>query len=212
MNLLTRLALKNRPFAVIALCSVAALGSVSLQSNATAENCSTVTFFPNGAGDQVMISGSRVGKQKVCGVSGSVQVPAFTREGYTLSGWTKESGVVMANDANSSALVPGLTAADSSWTFDNSTKYIFGQWEPVTYSITYDLAGGEGTPSASTSTFESKVYIGATIAGSTYSFSTPTKEGFNFGGWSLGSKRYSVGEIFIATSNDIIFTAVWTAK
>jgi uncharacterized repeat protein (TIGR02543 family) len=92
---------------------------------------------------------------------------------------------------------------------------VFAQWQAKSYSVTYNLNGGSGSPTNTTSTFKSPIYVGATISGSTYSFTTPTKDGFTFAGWSIesgGSERYSQQQILSAPSSNISFTANWTAK
>ena len=93
---------------------------------------------------------------------------------------------------------------------------MFAQWQAKSYSVTYNLNGGSGSPTNTTSTFKSPIYVGATIAGNTYSFNTPTKDGFTFAGWSIGSageaERYLQGQILSAPSSNISFTANWKAK
>lgn len=212
-----KLSLKHRLIALAALSGVVAIACISLQSNANADNCSNtkVTFFPNGDDGKVLISGSPVEKQKILVCSGSVQVPAFTREGFSLLGWTLQPDDLMPGSADSSEPVPGLTASDTSWSTNGSISNVFAQWQAKSYSVTYILNGGSGTPTNTISTFKSPVYVGATIIDNTYSFTTPTKDGFTFAGWSIGSagtERYSPGKILSAPSSDITFVANWTAK
>jgi len=212
-----KFSLKHRLVALAALSGVVAIACISLQSNANADNCSNtkVTFFPNGDDGQVLISGSPVEKQKILVCSGSVQVPAFTREGFNLVGWTLQPDDLMPGSPESSDPVPGLNASDTSWSTDGSISNVFAQWQAKSYSVTYNLNGGNGSPTNTTSTFKSSIYIGATISGSTYSFTTPTKDGFTFVGWSIGSagtERYSPGKILSAPSSDLTFVANWAAK
>jgi uncharacterized repeat protein (TIGR02543 family) len=212
-----KFSLKHRLIALAALSGVVAIACISLQSNANADNCSNtkVIFFPNGDDGQVLISGSPVEKQKILVCSGSVQVPAFTREGFNLLGWTLQPDDLIPGSADSSEPVPGLTASDTSWSTNGSISNVFAQWQAKSYSVTYILNGGSGTPTNTTSTFKSPVYVGATISDNTYSFTTPTKDGFTFAGWSIGSagtERYSPGKILSAPSSDITFVANWTAK
>jgi len=202
--------------ALAALTSVVALGSIFLQSNANAENCSSakVTFFPNGDDGQVLIAGGPAEKQKILVCSGAVQVPAFSREGFDLVGWTLQPDDLNPGSEDSSELAPGLAASDTSWSTDGSVSNVFAQWQAKSYSVSYDLNGGVGTPTNTPSTFNSPIYVGATISGNTYSFPTPTKAGFTFAGWSIGSagtERYSQGKILSAPSRDITFVANWTA-
>jgi len=209
--------MKHRLIALAALSGLVAIASISLQSNATADNCSStkVTFYPNGDADDVMISGSKVERQKILVCAGSVQVPAFTREGFNLIGWTLQPDDLKPGSEDSSEPVLGLAAADTSWNTNGSIPNVFAQWQAKSYSVTYNLNGGSGSPTNTTSTFKSPIYVGATITDNTYSFNTPTKDGFNFAGWSIesgGSERYSQGQILSAPSSNISFTANWTAK
>jgi len=214
--------LLNRPkshrlLSLVLIFSAVVVTTISIQSYASAGSCSNgkVTFFPNGDEGQVKISGSLAQKQKVCLISGSVQVPAFTREGYSLMGWTEQPDDLIPDQAaKSSDPVTGLTSETNSWNTDGSIENVFAQWQPISYSIKYQLAGGNGAPTETNSTFKSTIYVGATIDGSTYSFNVPTKDGFTFAGWSIGggSERYLQGQILSAPSSDITFTANWTAK
>jgi len=212
-----KFSLKHRLVALAALSGVVAIACISLQSNANADNCSNtkVTFFPNGDDGQVLISGSPVEKQKILVCAGSVQVPGFTREGVNSVGWTLQPDDLIPGSPESSEPVPGLNASDTSWSTDGSISNVFAQWQAKSYSVTYNLNGGNGSPTNTTSTFKSSIYIGATISGSTYSFTTPTKDGFTFVGWSIGSagtERYSPGKILSAPSSDLTFVANWAAK
>jgi len=212
-----KFSLKHRLVALAALSGVVAIACISLQSNANADNCSNtkVTFFPNGDDGQVLISGSPVEKQKILVCSGSVQVPAFTREGFNLVGWTLQPDDLMPGSPESSDPVPGLNASDTSWSTDGSISNVFAQWQAKSYSVTYNLNGGNGSPTNTTSTFKSPIYVGATITDNTYSFNTPTKDGFTFVGWSIGSagtELYSPGKILSAPSSDLTFVANWIAK
>ena len=216
MNI-AKFSLKHRLIALAALSGLVAIASISLQSNATADNCSNtkVTFYPNGDADDVMISGSKVERQKILVCAGSVQVPAFTREGFNLVGWTLQPDDLIPGSTDSSEPVPGLSAADTSWNTNGSISNVFAQWQAKSYSVTYNLNGGSGSPTNTTSTFKSPIYVGATITDNTYSFNTPTKDGFTFAGWSSGSggaERYSQGQILSAPSSNISFIANWTAK
>jgi uncharacterized repeat protein (TIGR02543 family) len=212
-----KFSLKHRLIAFAALSGVVAFACISLQSHANADNCSNakVIFFPNGDDGKVLISGSPVEKQKILVCSGSVQVPAFTREGFNLVGWTLQPDDLIPGSPDSAEPVPGLTASSTSWSTDGSISNVFAQWQAKSYSVTYNLNGGNGTPTNTTSTFNSPIYVGATIDRTTYSFDTPTKDGFTFAGWSIGSagtERYSPGKILSAPSSDVTFVANWAAK
>ena len=88
-----------------------------------------------------------------------------TRSGYTFSGWLDN------------AIPEVLHAAGSSFSVVQDSN-LTAQWTPVSYSVTYALAGG-----TSTLPTQSNKNIGNTfeIAG------TPTKAGYSFTGWSDGT-------------------------
>lgn len=69
-------------------------------------------------------------------------------------------------------------------------------------TVTYDLSGGAGMSPTTVSTFESATI---SLAG------TPTKVGYQFEGWQLGSTRYSASSAYTVTTS-VTFTAVWSAK
>ena len=195
------------------LMAIAVGTGISMQQGATAVNCaSKVFFFPNDGDDNsAKIGSANATTQKVCVPdSHSVPVPAFTRDGFNLWGWTQQPDELASNPD----LVPGLSAVSTSWQVVDTITAVFAQWQPKQYSIAYDLDGGTGAPTSVTRDFGSNIYVGATVSGDTFSFNAPTKVGFNFTGWSIGTEEqtYSQGQKFTLPSRNITFKAKWAAK
>jgi len=72
----------------------------------------------------------------------------------------------------------------------------------VSHTVSYNLAGGNGTLPAS---IESVVGSGYTVA-SAYGI---TKDGYTFGGWTDGVNVYAAGSIQYIGNSDIVLTAIW---
>ena len=90
----------------------------------------------------------------------------FTKDGYTFAGWnTKDDGTGDSYDDKES--VENLTAVDG------DTVTLYAQWKINTYTITFDLDGGE-MKDGSTKDYNIKDSL---------ILPTPTKNGWTFNGW-----------------------------
>ena len=110
-------------------------------------------------------------------------------EGYTFGGWYKEAGCTNA------------------WDFDEavtSDVTLYAKWTAVAYTIEYDLAGG------SVSTANPESYTADT---ETFTLNNPTKEGYDFAGWTGTGLTGAQETVTIAkgSTGDKSYTAVWTA-
>ena len=116
-----------------------------------------------------------------------------TREGYTFTGWTGSNG----NTPQSTVTVANHTHAPLSYT---------AHWTPITYNLTYDLAGG------SVATANPDTY---TIETATFTLVNPTRANYAFTGWTGGvNSELSTpnSELTIAqgSTGDRSYTANWT--
>ena len=110
-----------------------------------------------------------------------------TRAGYTFAGWTGSNGNT-----------PQTTVQITKGSTDNKTYT--ANWTPITYTITYDLAGGQGTNPA------------------TYTIETPTFQlavtrlGYTFLGWtgSNGDVPQLIVSIATGSTGNKNYTAHWT--
>lgn len=116
----------------------------------------------------------------------------FQRTGYTQVGWTNTSG--------------NLMQINSLYTPDKDT-YLYAEWAPNTYKITYNSNGGSGSMNSSVHTYD----ISQSLTDCAFS-----KEGYTFAGWSTssnGNVEYSNREsiINLTSTNDgtVILYAVW---
>lgn len=109
--------------------------------------------------------------------SNTISLPFVTpKTGYTFNGW--KSG-----DTSVTSVSNKYTALKADFT-------------PITYSITYDYAGGSATVNPATYTVEDSISLNA-----------PTRSGYKFTGWT-GSN--TAGVINKGTTGDLSFTASWT--
>lgn len=120
--------------------------------------------------------------------------PGFSNPGYAFTGWNT------AFDGSGSPYADGST-----YNFTAGSTSLYAQWSPLTYTVTYDPAGGTVTPSTATYSTGS-----APLA-----LPTPTMTGYTFAGWfsaaSGGSPVGSAGGTFAPTSSLTLY-AQWTAN
>lgn len=102
------------------------------------------------------------------------------RTGYRFAGWRIGGTDYRAGQALSAAQVSSFAAVQG------AVVSAYAQWEPITYTVMYDLDGGSGSVSA-----QGAVYGNAlTLA------SAPVKAGYAFGGWqrSGSDSLYAAGQ------------------
>ena len=107
--------------------------------------------------------------------SSTINLAAPTRTGYTFAGWSPTDNI------------PAGSTGDKEFT---------ASWTPITYSISYDLAGGvndAGNPAS------------YTIETPTFSLADPTREFYTFAGWTPSDTTVEQG-----STGDLSFTASWT--
>jgi len=119
------------------------------------------------------------------------------RKGFELEGWLKAQGT------------PGQPGySEVPYNFDDPVKAdvnLIAKWAPITYTITYNLDGGEveGTNP------------GTYIIWSTFTLINPTKEGYNFVGWTGTDLTEPTMNVYYpgwSTVGDREYTANWEKK
>jgi uncharacterized repeat protein (TIGR02543 family) len=117
---------------------------------------------------------------------------AFTRNGYTFGGWAlSAAGSVEYAD-------------QESYTMGAQNVTLYAIWNPIEYTITYNLYEG-------TNDYDNPVTY--TIESNTITFADPTKTGYTFGGWYLEDQFTTEIETIAqgSTGNKTVF-AKWTAN
>jgi uncharacterized repeat protein (TIGR02543 family) len=142
-----------------------------------------VTYNANGGTTSI------ANEQKTDGAALTIGAAA-TRTGYTFVKWVDQSG---------GQWDPAAT------TTVTATRYIFtASWAAIARSVTYGLNGGSGSTPA---TLTGRT-IGQIV---TLDSTTATKDGYTFGGWSIGGTTYPAGASFTIATADVTPTAVWNA-
>ena len=154
----------------------------------------TVRFNKNSDG----ASGTMADQAFTYGTAQNLTANAFTAPtGYSFAGWsTTANGAVAYTDGQS---VNNLTATNG------ATVDLYAQWTPITYNITYDLAGG------SVATANPATY---TIETATFTLVNPTRKGYAFDGWtgSNGNTPETTVTIPQGSMDDRSYIANWTAN
>ena len=119
----------------------------------------------------------------------------FTKEGYTISGWSKISEGEIEYTAN--ATVKNLA--------ETGSVTLYAKWSANTYTITYNANGGSGTMSKTTCTYDTN----CTLAANSFTY-----EGYDFVNWAKDSatgETYNAGSTVknLATSGNVDMYAIW---
>ena len=151
---------------------------------ATARPLATVTFKANG--------GTGTMAPEAHGAPTSLKANAFTRSGYTFSGWNTKAG------GGGTAYANGATYPFTA----NATLY--AQWRGPTRTVTFKANGGTGTMAPE-----------AHNTSSPLSKNTFARSGYTFGGWNTAANgsgtAYANGASYPFTADATLF-AQWKAK
>ena len=111
-----------------------------------------------------------------------------TKDGYTFKGWTGSNG----NTPQTSVQIAKGSTGNKTYT---------ANWTPITYTITYDLAGGKGTNPAT-----------YTVETATFQLAAPQRAGYTFLGWtgSNGNTPQTSVQIAKGSTGNKTYTAHWT--
>lgn len=138
-----------------------------------------------------LLEGGNAGSSQVYfyTVEQTVTLPTPTRTGYTFLGWTGE-GITTPQ--------PNVTIPKGS----TGDKTYIENWELTEYNITMDLSGGSGQ--------EKVVY---TMTDEDFELPTPTRNGYEFSGWTGEGITTPQTEVIIPTGStgNKAYTANWKA-
>lgn len=138
--------------------------------------------------------GSGIMDQALVENGGNLPANTFTREGYTFAGWATEPTGEKAYDDG--AAITATAETKGAYT-------LYAVWTPDTYTISYDLDGGEATNPAS--------YTEAT---ETFTLTNPTQNGYTFLGWtgSNGDVPQASVSIVKGSTGAKSYTAHWMSN
>ena len=128
----------------------------------------------------------------------TLSTDGFTKEGYTISGWSKTSEGEIEYTAD--ATVRNLV--------ETGSITLYAKWSANTYTITYNANGGTGNMNKTTCTYDTD----CTIAANTF-----TRVGYTFASWTKDSTTgttYNVGTKVknLATSGNVNMYAKWNTN
>jgi len=115
-------------------------------------------------------------------------LPTPTRTGYTFNGWFTEK--------------TGGTQVSTNTVF-SADATIYARWTPITYTITYILAGGAVEPANPTN------YTAETT---TFTLNNPTRTDYTFAGWTGANGATPQATVSVAqgSAGDKSYTANWS--
>jgi uncharacterized repeat protein (TIGR02543 family) len=125
---------------------------------------------------------------------GTYSIPAnsagnLAKTGFTFAGWSTE-----ANGG-------GTSYADAATTLTTTSDVIlYAKWSAASYTVTYALNGGTGSPPA-----QNPVQYGSTFTLA----AAASQDGKNFVGWSDGTNTYGGGATYTMGTANITLTAQW---
>lgn len=152
----------------------------------------TITYDANGG------TGT-MSQQTINTISATLTKNAFTRTGYTFTGWNTNADGTGTNNYSDSASID----------VNGQAITLYAQWTPINYQIKFDSNGGTGTMSNQSFTYDTAQKLAANAY---------TKDGSTFAGWTTNSD--GTGTLYIdeqsvsnlTATNDTVVTlyAKWT--
>ena len=159
-------------------------------------NTYTITFNANGGEN----APSNITKTYDTDIKLPTKVP--TKEGYIFKGWEKDGKTYQAGDTLSEDLA----------TENNTIVELKAIWVPTKYDIIFDANGGENAPANVVKTYGTDLTLPAEY---------PTREGYDFYGWSLKQdtieKGYMPSDVInkdfeVGEDKAITLYAVWVSR
>ena len=127
-------------------------------------------------------------QQKISGDVVTITAVIPTRGGYEFLNWRDQSARV--------------ASAGDSYTVSDDHYLLYAQWRPISYSVSYDVNGGDTEPQ------EPNHVIGDTFNVA----AAPTKAGYDFSHWSDGTNQYNAGTTYLVGTSHVNLQAVWTPQ
>ena len=164
----------------------AALSSFTMLQNSVLQAQWTAILYPvtyalNGATGTLPLQSSLVMNSPF-----TIAATAPVRAGYTFDGWSDGTNAYPAG---------------STYVIGTSSVTLTAQWTAISYSVTYDLGGGQGTlPTQANGSITSTFTLPATA-------SNPTWIAHTFTGWSDGAALYAAGSTYTFKDADVTLTA-----
>jgi uncharacterized repeat protein (TIGR02543 family) len=152
-------------------------------------NSYTISYNKNGPASGT-VPGNQTWAESTTALTLSGNTGSLARDGYTFGGWA------------TSASAPQTAITTFSTTSTTLTQTMYAIWTPISYSITYNLNGGDSTLPT-----QSSLNIGQTFT----TADKPTRGGYLFAGWSNGATIYSARATYTISTSNVVLTAQWIA-
>jgi uncharacterized repeat protein (TIGR02543 family) len=127
-------------------------------------------------------------QQKIAGDTIVVSSTVPTRAGYNFVTWKDQSGEEATAGAN--------------YSVRDGHYLLYAQWTPQSYTITYDVNGGNTSP----------IQVNQTIGQIFTVAAAPTKVGHDFEYWSDGTNNYNAGSDYQVGTSNVVLQAIWTPQ
>ncbi|MGN0466853.1 MAG: leucine-rich repeat protein [Lachnospiraceae bacterium] len=128
----------------------------------------------------------------------TLKANAFKKTGYTFKGWNTKADGTSKYTYNNKTTIKNLSS------INGKTIRFYAQWQPIKYTITYQLNGGENSKSNPTS---------YNIGTSTITLKNPTRKGYTFAGWYTSSTyKTKVTKISKGSTGNKALYAKWIAN
>jgi uncharacterized repeat protein (TIGR02543 family) len=128
-------------------------------------------------------------QQKIAGDTIVVSSTVPTRAGYDFVTWKDQSG-------------EEATAGTNYQVRDNH-YLLYAQWTPKSYTITYDVNGGNSTVPTQANRTIGQIFAVA---------AAPTKIGYDFEHWRDGTNNYNPGADYQVATDNVVLQAIWTPQ
>lgn len=179
----TYIYLENSPYGTLTVTRTSTDTNCTVKFN---PNTYTISYNANGG------NGTMSNSTHTYGVASKLNKNSFSKEGYEFDGWSKTTnGVKEYIDEEN---IINLTEKEETIT-------LYAKYQPKLYSISYQLDGGTITNNPTTYNIESN----------TLTLPTPTKNGYNFIGWtgSNGTTPQPIVTITTGSTGNKNYTANW---